>query len=246
MNTLSDYDLEVIQRAIDRRLDLIRPLGLSVETSADLMRWVEHMQAAPGVTRISANLDPRRGNVGPWNTYFVYCQDETGGIVATMVEKLYQIDDLLHEIRTHNFFHDGAPRLQHYTVALTEDALALPRIFGKVSYGGGLWVHPDWRSRNRGSGIRLGDLLPQIGRFLNIRKWNIDAHVSMIKSSPDRSKWSREGVGNAWQIPLIVGRYPDDDRELNVSLHFNTRDDILGQIMAETDLEDRRVSRTVG
>lgn len=240
MGGITDVDLAAIRSAIARRRRQLEAHRLTVETRSDLDHWAAIMAQAPKALPVSPNLDPARGDVRPGNAYWIAVREPAGTVVATMVEKLYVTNDLLYDIRSHRFFYDSAPRLDDYPITLHPEA-RVPSIAGRVSYGGGLWVHPDWRGKS------LGNTLPQIGRYLNLRQWLIDFHVSLIATSPNRDRWSSDGVRNAHQTPLMTGLFPVSDTERNISLHWNTREEILEEVRTEAAsmvTPDSRASRT--
>lgn len=228
-HALTDRDLDVIASAIDRLVERVESLGLKVDTSVDWERYVAVRAAAAGLKRTAVHVDPTRGNVGNGNAFYVYCEDDAGRMVAMVLEKRWETEDLIQDFRSHHFFHDARPRLKHYPMRLTEAAKALPVLSGVFSYGGGLWVDPAFRNSTLGKEIRLGDILPKIGRWLCLRNWPVDGHFSLMETTSNRGKWGSEGVGNQHVVPLFTDRYPDNDAEISGSLHFSDRDHVMAQ-----------------
>ena len=93
---LSDGDFEAIGVAIDHHVELIEDVfNLTIDTSVDWDRWNEIRETAEGLPRSAINVDPTQGNVGNWNSFYLYCEDESGEVVALLLQKRLQFEDLL-------------------------------------------------------------------------------------------------------------------------------------------------------
>lgn len=251
--TLTIRQIEAINSSIELRVGYLREiLELETRTSADLIRWSRMAEDNPHVSRLSRLLDPETSDVNPSNAYWIYCYpvgsdwEDDRNIVATMVEKLTVTENFIEDVATQRFFYSGAPRLSSYVPNLTEEAQLLwqnASIRGRISWGGGLWVHPSWRSTGRvdNKGIRIGNILPTIGRMRNVTHFRIDGHTSFIQSSPNRRKWSKTGVGNSQVYPLSSGPLPlgreslnaNDEEWRNMDLHYSNRSEIIRQCESE-------------
>ena len=226
MNTLTDRELAAVHHCVDVRREKLRTVGLELHADGDLNNWVRHMEQAPGILEVAANLDPARSNLHPGNAYWIYATNEGGDIVACIVEKLMVTEDLLYEVRSHRAFFDKAPVLDWYRVDLCVDQQT-PELQGRVSYGGGMWVHPDWRGR------AIGNTIPQIGRFLNLRHFDVDWHVSFIADTKKRQSWGVKGVGHANRTPLLKGIFPLYGRERDMQLFYTSRVEIIAEVNLE-------------
>ena len=78
MNILTDGELAAVHHCVDVRKEQLAAIGLELHADGDLNNWVRHMEQAPGILEVAANLDPARSNLHPGNAYWIYATNEHG------------------------------------------------------------------------------------------------------------------------------------------------------------------------
>lgn len=237
MHPLTDGDRLAIQRNIDNLLQTLATIGLKVDVESDLADWVRHMERAPRITAVSPSFDPRRSHLHPGNSFWISVRDQSGAIVACSCHRLFRTTDVRSLIASHRLFFDKKPILEFAPVHITlpKDT---PEIAGRVAYGGGYWVDPDYR------GIGLTDLIPRISRFLSFRHFEPDWNIALLKNTEKRRAMARNGFGVAHQAPCIDGYYPPDRKHASYQLAYMSAAEMLQQAYLEKDNPVRSLART--
>ena len=221
MASLTDQELAEIQTHIDGTIEYLDGLGLEIDVDDDLSNWKRLLEQAPGSIGVSRTLDPTVNDLRPGNSFWVYTRTHDGEVVACQADRLIVTENFVRDdICTHRLFGDRRPIINFYPIELGKN---LPFLTGRVTFGGGTWVHPDWR------GHGLGGFMSRLGRALSIRHFLADYFVTFMKTG---RKFSKEcGFDNRCQ--LCEGYYPGRDSELDMDLFWETKDEFLERMRKE-------------
>ena len=225
MTILTNEELATIQTSIDEKIERAESFGLSMHVDDDLRKWKEHIEGVPGTTGASRTLDPAVNDVRPGNSFWVYLQETSGRIVACHANRFLESEDFVREyISTHRFFGDRHPTLHHFPVQYCD---SVPVIGGRIDFGAGTWVHPDYR------GKALSGLISRTGRMLALRHFLIDYYIAFIAATGRRREYGANGLGLANRRHLLTGLYPGRGGKLDVDIYWMHRGEMMNQIAAE-------------
>lgn len=240
MTLLTNEELNTIQASVDRNIARAGALGLSMHVDDDLQKWKEHIESAPGGSGASRTLDPALNDVRPGNSFWVYLKDASDRIVVCHANRFIETEDFVQEfILTHRFFGDRFPTLHHFPVQSCD---SIPVIRGRIDFGAGTWVHPDFRGKG------LSGLISRTGRSLALRHYLLDYYVAFIVATGRRRQYGSDGLGLSNRRQLLTGRYPGRGGELDVDIYWMHRGEMMNQIYGELqpplDGEDALIMRT--
>lgn len=225
MSFLLDEELIETQTVIEQSVQRISELGLSIEVGDDFSEWAGYMEGVPDPLGVSATFDPKVSSIKPGTAFWVAVKDPNGGIAACHAHRVIETTDFTEEVRTWRLF-SRTPRLDWQPVILHNEARTVG-ISGKVGFGGGLWVHPDWR------GAAISGTLSRFSRNLSLRHFGIDWYVGLMA---DRIGFDHLGLavfGLAHNAMLLSGFYPGRNKRLDVQLLYINREEIIQQNNAE-------------
>lgn len=231
MTRLTNQELTDIQKFIDQKIAYAEDLGLKLNVDDDMWKWRELMNNAAGTVGASKTLDPLLNDMQPGNSFWVHLTDRQGDIIACQANRFIETEDFVSEyVSTHRFFGNRCPTLQHYPVHLVE---SVPVLRGKINFGGGGWVHPDWRKQ------ALSGYLSRIGRTLALRHFLIDYYIGFISATPNHRKYGQNRQGLTNRRHLLTGMYPGRGGDLDVDIYWMHRGELMNQIIEESgqDLE---------
>ncbi len=223
---LTDAELGEIQTFIDITKSRLAEQDLALDVDDNLSNWVAHMRQAPGILNIAATHDPARSHIHPGNAFWGRFENKSGQIIACMAHKMVITENLIDEVRSHRIFFNRRPILNHYPVDLRVEP-DVPVLSGRVGYGGGLWVHPNYRGRS------LSGIMARVMRNLSIRHFFIDWNVSFIADTPSRIQMAHEGYGMANRTPLLKGIFPLYGKNRDMQMFYMSKDEMLAQIATE-------------
>ncbi|NKB57900.1 MAG: hypothetical protein GKS00_16375 [Alphaproteobacteria bacterium] len=225
MTLLTKAELDTIQAWIEKKVEQAAELGLTMHVDDDLRKWKEHAENAPNGGTVSRTLDPTVNDVRPGNSFWVYLKDARNRIVVCHANRFLEVDDFVQEyICTHRFFGNRCPTLHHFPVELCE---SVPVLGGRIDFGGGTWVHPDYR------GKKLSGLISRMGRILALRHFLIDYYVGFITATGKRRQYGSNGLGLGNRRHLLTGRYPGRNSDLDVDIYWMHRGELMSQITQE-------------
>lgn len=113
-------------------------------------------------------FDPEYSNLRLDSAFWLEAVDEKDETVATHAARFFDWEHttLAAELRSLRvFYEDPAPRIAAGE-SIEVEAPAAARIRGRVTYGGAVWVRPDFRGRG------LAALLPRISRAYAYSRWD--------------------------------------------------------------------------
>jgi hypothetical protein len=124
-------------------------------------------------------LDARHARFSEDDIICIVCRNGHGEIVAIQGERLFRagsrtLGDL---VASGEFFDSDLadPRAEVGRCEITAPGAKI--VSGNISYCGGLWVHPDYRS------LRLASILPRLTRAWAVAHWDADYSIGFLKPS---------------------------------------------------------------
>lgn len=168
---------------------------------------------------LSIPLCPNRNDIRHIESFGLTLEHE-GEPIACVCARVVQARDFVADwITTYRLF-GSAPRLDFEPFEYVE---AIPRIHGNVAYGGGSWVHPDWRN------MKLWAVTSRLGKVLAFTHLNADYYVALMKHA--RTKAARETLGWPRSRYLTKGYHPGrEDWQCDIDIHWMGRDDFVDML----------------
>jgi hypothetical protein len=142
--------------------------------------------------RLIPLLDGRHARFAEKDVVCIVCRDGRGEIVAIQGERLFRAGQrtLADLVESGEFFDSDHvdPQAEFGRCEITAPGAKI--VSGRISYCGGLWVHPDYRS------LRLASILPRLTRAWAVAHWNADYSIGFLK--PDVAA---TGLGKRYGYP---------------------------------------------
>lgn len=227
MNVFTDDDLAEIQAFIDVQLKRLAAIGLHLEPDVDMQAYARFLGNVPLALPVPSTHDPERSYLHPGNAYWTKLVDEDGNIVGCNGQRMHETGNLFEDIRTHAFFKDRLPLIHHYPLAFYED-LEFPKLSGRISIGGGMWIHPDWRGgHNALGGSKIYGVYSPLVRAIALRHFKLDWYCAMYSIRPSRTALGQTGAGFSNTVNLLKGLFPVQDREANIQFMWMSRVEML-------------------
>ncbi len=182
--------------------------GFIVHLDEDMAAFSAYLRSAPGNDGANPALDPSATDIedGFWVRV-----ERDGKIAGVMGERFIDCS----RIGYYDFVRSGQlfGRAADGPLPL---AIEGPGPTGRVSFGGGVYVHPD----ARGSGLSW--FLANFGRALAVRIWNLHAPFGMI-FDPLRRKGLAEGNYGSHRVVKLADGYfaPKGDNAIVWSLEYD-------------------------
>jgi hypothetical protein len=175
----------LLQRSVDRMVEKIATLGLSLVVENDFEDLRAHLAAQGAV--VNPSFDPQHHDLA--DGFWLRVVDAVGDTVACHAERIYRTPDFVGEfIETGRLWHpDGVPG----PTAAWRGAITRPErlIAGNVAYAGSMLIRTD----HRGAGLSL--LLPYLSRSLCLRNYATDFHTGIVRQSLAGSRVPTQGYG---------------------------------------------------
>ena len=191
----------------------------------DLHRIKAILKDAPKTHQLSKTLDPDQNDIRPSESFGLTLnyQDRT---IACVCARSVRTDDFVREwITTDRLYGNMAPRLDFSDFEYTGH---IPRISGVVGYGGGSWVHPQWR------GMNLAGATSRLGKAVAATHLGVDNYVALIQQR--REAWAGDKLGWPNGRYLTTGDHGGRDNwRANISIFWMTLDQIV-DMCEETDV----------
>ena len=226
MSTLTHGELGVIQDYIDMVVHYLGEIGLEIGVDDDMRNWKALLQSAPATTGVAKTHDPDFNDLKPENAFWLYFQDESGRQVACQADRLALAEDFIQDyVGTYRLFGDRRPTIHCARLHMEND---LPVLRGRVNFGGGGWVHPDWR------GYNLGGLVSRLGRAFSLRHFLFDYYVTFMVSGRRYGKVC--GFQNCRR--LMSGFYPGRNSgatEINVDALWCDKNEAIAQMASDIE-----------
>lgn len=230
MTHLSDAQLVVLQRYVDKARAELDAHGLTVTVEEDFRLWVDEMGRAPAIASISTTFDPRYSSIDHRNGFWLAFREDTGRLAACICSKLFRNTNAIDLIRSQHLFFDRLPRLDFRPAEVALD-LDAPLIMGDLAYIGGLWIHPEYR------GKKLSRTVPHIHKALALRHFDPDWQFGLIRNTPGRVALAQEGYGVDGSFACIDGYFPPQGREARYRISYSSRHQVVHQVLRELEPE---------
>lgn len=216
----------------------LREQGLSLVfgTFDDMARVNEHNFATWGP--LVPLFDSRHAQVPNETAFCLFAIDEHGEIVACQAARLFHLVDT--DLRTQVelgalFYPLGEPPAdERYSLDVPE----ANQISGKITYSGGLWVHPSAR------GKQLGSILPRISRAYAYGLWNSDYTLSFARNAlVSKGMIERYGYPHMGQP---FRRHTLGKLDFDGVVVWMSRAELLADTEAVTSSLNSQIDRTIG
>jgi hypothetical protein len=223
INIINQYAAEVKQQA--------GAIGLTIEYSSDPQAFAGFLGDQSETHGVSSIHDPRRSDILPREFAWLLAKHDGEGVCSHAI-RLIVTDSLIEDIITHRLYCDIEVPDHWEDTEMYPEARDV-QIAGRVAFGGGLWVHPDWRGRD------LSGMLRKVLRVISIPRLNWDVYFSTYRNTANRREWAKGDGWNPIVIPLSRGYYPPYRKPLDVLLAGATREQTLGLLRAQASGERR-------
>lgn len=216
-----------IQELIDINLNYVSELGLSFHIDDELKNWKKHMESLPGDENTARSLDPDFNDVHPGNSFWISLKDSDDRIVACQGNRCLETENFVQEfIITRRFFGDRRPVLHYFPLELCD---SVPVLNGRIGFGAGNWVHPDYR------GKKISGVMSRMGRMLSLRHFLFDYYIGFVVATERRRQYGIQGLGLTNRRHLLHGRYPGKEGDFSVDIYWMHRSEMMSQIDQELD-----------
>lgn len=199
-------------------LNLIREeMAPLIVTPRELTYIKSLLETAPKTHPLSRPLDPDFNDIRPSESFGVTL-DYAGEPVACVCARSIETRDFVSEwITTYRLFGNRVPRMEFEPFEYVGHP---PRIHGIVGYGGGSWVHPDWR------GMNLASVTSRLGKLFALLHLGVDFYVALIKDH--RDSWAKVGLDWPRGKKFTRGHHPGRENwEQDVGIYYMDRDHII-------------------
>lgn len=225
MTRLTKQEMHEIQAFIDRKIESADELGLTLKIDDDMWDWRALMDSAPGAVGASKTLDPMFNDVRPGNSFWLGLVDQSGDIIGCQANRFVESEDFIEEfVSTHRFFGNRCPSLRQDPIQLKE---SIPVLRGRLNFGGGGWVHPDWRGKG------IAGFMSRVCRTLALRHYLIDYYVCFMSGTSNRRQYGLHRQGLLNRRHLLAGGYPGRGGESDVDIYWLHRGELMNQISLE-------------
>ena len=227
---LEQRDFTDIQAHIDLAKLRLGELGLTLHVDTDMQAFVDYLSRQEQTHGVPTSHNPERCYLHPGNSFWVYVQHtETGDIVACHGQRLIVTDDLLADCMAQTFFEDLTPNLD--VTPLNIDDVEEVRLAGRILYGGGTYIRPDWR----GGGLLIFN---RASRSIALRHFKADYVCGLLMNTPRRRDLALTGFDYAHTVPLITGGLPRKPEADDVQFSWSSRAEWMEAIRRELGSQD--------
>ena len=175
---LNKQDFADIQAHIDLTKARLAALGLTFHVDHDMHAFVDYIGSQEHTHGVPSSHDPRKCWLHPGNAFWVYVTHESSGeIIGCQAQRLVLNEDFVQDCLSQTLFANLYPSLDAYPIGVDENGDSL--ISGRVIYGGGLYIHPDWR----GKGLLIFN---RASRTIALRQFQTDYFCGMQLNTPRR------------------------------------------------------------
>jgi len=232
---LSKQIFSEIQAHIDLAKARLGEHGLTLHVDNDMQAFVDYISRQEGTHGVPSSHDPHRCYLHPGNSFWVYVKHvATGDIVACHAQRLIVTDDFVEECLAQTLFENLAPNLE--TVPFDVDEADDARLSGRVLYGGGTYIRPDWR----GNGLLIFN---RVSRSIALRHFKGDYVCGLLMNTPRRRALALTGFDYAHTKPFIKGGLPRKPQADDVQLSWSNREEWMEVIRRELANQDAATHR---
>lgn len=237
MAGLNNNEIRATQAYIDSAMEELSTLGLSLTVSCDAYEWRKLLENAPGVRPLASTFDPDPNDIRNRDMFWIAFRNDDGEAIACVGSRFVETDDFVNEwVTTWRIFGDRTPYLNIQTMDYIDP---LPTFKKRIGYGGGLWVHPEWRGND------LAARISRLARVVTLRHFCADYYTVFVECIPKKLEWARKTLGWPNGANLCHGYYPARDDVIFVAIFWAGREEILTMCRRnELGIQDRLLKRT--
>lgn len=204
----------MIQSFIDCYTGLLEARGLRFDASVDMHEYAAFINSQTDQPHVSGPHDPGRVHLTPDNAYWTRIWDGDR-IVACHAQRLIETENILQDILTERLYgtEGCCPLVKRHDLGLNEKAKRLAGISGRVGFGGGLVIQPEYRNPDHDKS--LYHIYARLGRAVSLRWWDLDWYAAFFTDKPSRVSLGMKGAGFTNYVPLGSGTYPPYRRQLD-------------------------------
>lgn len=227
---LTKQDFCDIQSHIDLAKSRLGELGLTLHADHDMHAFVDYLSRQEETHGVPTSHDPRRCYLHPGNSYWIYVRHApTGDIVACHAQRLVVTDDFVEECMAQTLFENLAPNLDAKPLSIDEADDV--RLSGRIVFGGGTYIRPDWR----GAGLLIFN---RASRTIAARHFRADYLCGMQMNTPRRQALALNGFDFAHVKPFIKGGLPRKPQADDVQLSWSSLAEWMESIRRELATQD--------
>ncbi len=195
-------------------------VGLDLHYDSDPHSFVEFLSQQTETHGVSSAHDPQFTDILRREFAWLRADDQEGRGVCCHAIRVVETASFIEDILTQRLYGD-IEVLDHWEdVELYPEAREL-KIAGRVAFGGGLWVHPDWRGKD------LSGMLRKVLRVVSLPRLNWDYYFSTYRNTANRREWAKGDGWNPVSVPLSRGYYRPYREKLDVILAGASREQTL-------------------
>ncbi len=227
---LSKQDFSDIQAHIDLTRQRLGALGLTLHVSHDMHAYVDYIGRQEDTHGVPSSHDPKRSHLHPGNSFWVYVEHPASGdIIACHAQRMLVTDDFVHDCFAQTLFEDMQPTLDAPPIGI--DDFEESHMSGRVLYGGGNYIRPDWR----GKGVLIFN---RASRTIALRHFQADYLCGLQMNTPRRRAMALTGQAFAHVKPFVKGGLPGKPHADDVQLSWSSRQEWMDAIRRELANQD--------
>ncbi len=182
MTGLTNDQIKATQSYIDRTREYLSAQNLHLTVSSDPYEWKDLLENAPGVRALASTFDPGPNDIPSRNMFWLALRNADGEAISCVGSRRFDTEDFINEwVTTWRLFGDETPHLEISTLDYVD---TLPRFSGTVGYGGGLWVHPDFRGND------LAVQTSKLARVFTVRHFCADHYIVFVEGISEKIDWA--------------------------------------------------------
>ena len=169
--------------------------------------------------------------------FWLALRNADGDAVSCVGSRRFDTEDFINEwVTTWRLFGDETPHLEISTLDYVD---TLPLFSGTVGYGGGLWVHPDFRGND------LAVQTSKLARVFTLRHFCADHYIVFVEGISEKIDWALNTLEWPNGANLSEGFYPGRGENLPVAIFWAGGADIL-EMCGQSPLshQERLLKRT--
>ncbi|MDH3702143.1 MAG: hypothetical protein OEU46_12580, partial [Alphaproteobacteria bacterium] len=203
---------------------------LTLHAHHDMHAFVDYLGRQEETHGIPTSHDPRYCYMHPGNSFWIYVRHTaTGDIVACHAQRLIVTSDFVEECMAQILFENLAPNLD--TEPLGIDDSDDIRLSGRIVFGGGTYIRPDWR----GAGLLIFN---RASRTIALRHFRADYLCGMQMNTARRKTLALTGFEFAHVKPFIKGGLPHKPQADDVQVSWSSRAEWMETIRRELANQD--------
>lgn len=227
---LDRHDFLAIQGHIDLAKSLLAEYGLSLHVDHDMQAFVDYIGSQHDTHGVPNSHDPRKSYLHPENSFWVYVRhDASGDIIACHAQRLVVTDNFAYDCLAHTLFENLNPKIDAEPPGV--EMFDEPLIAGKVMYGGGNYIRPDYRGR----GLIIFN---RASRTIALRHFRPDYFCGLQMNTPRRRAMALTGQAFAHVRPYIKGGLPGKPHADDVQLSWSSYKEWMEVIRRELANQD--------